>query len=75
MAWAQAGGTLLYSTCSLFDEENDQVIQQFVNAHSDAIVASVQLPYGKATDLGWQMLPTEPLTDGFYYAMLRKAAG
>ena len=69
------GGTLLYSTCSLFDEENDQVIQQFVNAHSDAIVASVQLPYGKATDLGWQMLPTEPLTDGFYYAMLRKAAG
>jgi 16S rRNA (cytosine967-C5)-methyltransferase len=66
------GGTLLYSTCSVFDEENDQVIQKFVSAQSDASVVPLQLPYGKATNSGWQMLPTEPLTDGFYYAIVQK---
>lgn len=68
------GGTLLYSTCSVFDEENDQVIQQFVSANGDAVVIPLQLPYGHATQFGWQMLPTEPLTDGFYYATIRKVA-
>ena len=68
------GGTLLYSTCSVFDEENDQVIQQFVSDNGDAVVIPIQLPYGQATQFGWRMLPTEPLTDGFYYATIRKAA-
>lgn len=67
------GGTLLYSTCSVFDEENDLVIEQFVSKHSDAQVQSLQLPLGAATRFGWQMLPSEPKTDGFYYALIHKA--
>lgn len=67
------GGTLLYSTCSVFDEENDQVIEQFVDEHSEACIHPLQLPFGTATRFGWQMLPSEPNTDGFYYALIQKA--
>ena len=67
------GGTLLYSTCSVFDEENDLVIEQFVREHSDAHIQPLQLPLGAATKFGWQMLPSEPTTDGFYYALIHKA--
>lgn len=67
------GGTLLYSTCSVFDEENDLVIEQFVREHCDAHIQPLQLPLGAATKFGWQMLPSEPTTDGFYYALIHKA--
>ncbi len=67
------GGTLLYSTCSVFEEENDSVIEKFVGEHTEAHVQPLQLPFGAATHFGWQMLPSEPTTDGFFYALIRKA--
>ena len=68
------GCTLLYCTCSMLAEENDQVVEFFLEAHADARTAGVQLPTGKATRHGWQMLPTEPATDGFYLARIDKQA-
>ena len=66
------GGTLLHCTCSMLAEENDQVVESFLEAQADARAAGVQLPTGKATRHGWQMLPTEPATDGFYLARIDK---
>lgn len=66
------GCTLLYCTCSLLAEENDQVVEAFLNANGDAATAPVELPTGGATERGWQMLPSEPATDGFYLALIRK---
>lgn len=66
------GCTLLYCTCSILAEENDQVIESFLEAREDAQVAGVELPTGMATRFGWQMLPTEPATDGFYLARIDK---
>ena len=34
------GGTLVYSTCSVFSEENDQVIQSFLGSTADALVVA-----------------------------------
>ena len=68
------GCTLLYCTCSILAEENDQVVETFLEAHADAGAASVELPTGMATRHGWQMLPTEPATDGFYLARIDKQA-
>jgi 16S rRNA (cytosine967-C5)-methyltransferase len=66
------GGNLLYCTCSLFAEENDQVIAAFLKAADDARASPVTLGSGVARAHGWQLLPTDSRTDGFYYALLSK---
>jgi 16S rRNA (cytosine967-C5)-methyltransferase len=66
------GGNLLYCTCSLFAEENDEVIGAFLKAADDAEARPLSLATGVARAHGWQLLPTDSRTDGFYYALLTK---
>lgn len=66
------GGNLLYCTCSMLAEENDQVVDFLIRANADAQACPIALPTGQATPHGWQMLPTDPATDGFYLALLAK---
>lgn len=61
------GGTMLYVTCSVFDEENRGQIARFCTRHADAL----RLPLDGR--LEQQLLPTAE-HDGFYYALLRKQA-
>jgi len=76
-----AEGTLLYCTCSLFQEENDNVVQQFLSETHDAQAELISAPIGQRTEHGWQVLPgladdanLAASVDGFYYARLRKVA-
>ena len=61
------GGTMLYVTCSVFDEENAGQIARFCARHTDAQRLSIQ---GRPD---FQLLPNGE-HDGFYYALLRKQA-
>lgn len=68
------GGKLLYVTCSVFHEENQQQIAAFLKQHTDA----EQLPlehklkeYGLINQQQGQLLPCAE-HDGFYYALLQK---
>lgn len=65
------GGALLYCTCSIFNAENDAVIEEFLTTHQ-AKKTLLNLPVGQATQYGWQILPGEQGMDGFYYCLLEK---
>lgn len=69
----EPGGTLLYCTCSILAAENDEVIDTVLQEQSDARIAALRLSSGRPTRHGWQLLPTDPDTDGFYYARMTKA--
>ncbi|MCY3541264.1 MAG: 16S rRNA (cytosine(967)-C(5))-methyltransferase RsmB [Gammaproteobacteria bacterium] len=65
-------GILVYSTCSIFIEENDRVITRFLENHQDIVVEPIELPIGRPTAFGWQTLPKAQAYDGFFFARLRK---
>ena len=59
------GGKLLYVTCSVFPQENEEVVQAFITRTERA--RNLPLPDGEPE----QWLP-EPRHDGFYYALIQK---
>ncbi len=67
------GGIFLYATCSIFPEENVNVLKQFMNSHSDAVEEPIQAEWGIACEVGRQILPGMHNMDGFYYARLNKS--
>jgi 16S rRNA (cytosine967-C5)-methyltransferase len=68
------GGTLLYATCSLLPEENEQQIRAFLSRRPDVREHLLDVPWGVPRTAGRQLLPREGGTDGFFYARLEKAA-
>jgi len=71
------GGRLLYVTCSVLAQENEAVIDDFLQQTGDAIEDHM-LPNNNIRDLmhdkrlGFQILPGTEGADGFYFACLEK---
>lgn len=74
-----AGGRLLYVTCSVLADENERVIEAFLAANSDANENRL-LHNNNIRDVmiekscGFQVLPGTSGLDGFYFACLEKTA-
>ena len=66
-------GYLLYATCSILPEENQQQITRFITQHNDARLVPLTVTWGRG-EVGKQILPNELNMDGFYYALLQKVA-
>lgn len=66
------GGRMVYATCSIIAEENEQQIAAFVQSHADCIVVKPDCNWGRFTGHGQQILPGEQGMDGFFYSVLHK---
>ena len=73
--WAllKPGGKLLYATCSVFKDENENQIATFLQQQPDAEEIKINGDWGQARPHGRQILTGEKGMDGFYYALLTKA--
>ncbi len=66
------GGTLLYVTCSIFRDENDNLIEKFLKSTADAICDPIEEKWGHMLQHGNQILPGENNMDGFYFCRMIK---
>ncbi len=73
--WAclKPGGVLLYTTCSLLRQENEQIIKRFLDSSDSAKYEAIAADWGVECKFGRQLLPGTSLgSDGFFYSVLRK---
>jgi len=67
------GGTLLYATCSLLSEENEEQIRAFLRRRDGVRVRPPEGTWGVPRSVGRQILPRQNGPDGFYYSVLEKS--
>lgn len=78
-ALVKPGGRLVYGTCSLLREENEAVVEQFLEAHPDFQLAPAGEWLGEALsesttrDGMLRLYPHRHGTDGFFGAVLRRS--
>ncbi len=67
-------GILVYATCSIMPEENEEQMARFTEEHPDCQFLDAEQAWGHHTGHGWQVLPGENNMDGFFYSQLRKTS-
>ena len=70
--YVKAGGTLVYSTCTIEQAENHYLVQEFLATHPDWSIEPFAHPLtGEMVD-ELQLMPNVDNVDGFYICKLRK---
>jgi len=73
--YLKKGGSLIYSTCTIMPEENEEVIEEFISLHRNFICISPPdtIDSRVIDERGYfQAYPHRHGTDGFFGAVLRK---
>jgi 16S rRNA (cytosine967-C5)-methyltransferase len=72
-------GRLVYATCTLLRQENEEVIEEFLMLHPEFSIVKlnadlplVQSVGGTSTDSFFKLFPNIQKTDGFFCAVLKK---
>jgi 16S rRNA (cytosine967-C5)-methyltransferase len=73
----KAGGRLVYATCSILDEENEEIVKQFLATHSDFELVPMndalnELKIPLQTGDYLRLFPHVHQTDGFFAAILER---
>lgn len=60
-AYVKRGGTLLYSTCTICRDENQDNVEWFLRNHPEFVAEEIR-----------QLLPVAGMQDGFFYARMKR---
>ena len=75
-AYVREGGTLVYSTCSILPEENEQQAEDFLRRHPEfeaaALPETVPEKYTQYRKTGLQLLEYRDGVEGFYVCRFRR---
>jgi 16S rRNA (cytosine967-C5)-methyltransferase len=66
------GGLMVYATCSILKQENEEQIKWFLGQNPNCQVEQIKCSWGRDTGYGVQILPGDYGMDGFFYSVLRK---
>ena len=71
--YVRPGGVLVYSTCTILKQENEGVVEAFLDRHPEFTPERIALPEGCGAEGAMlTLLPCVHDTDGFFIAKLRK---
>lgn len=69
------GGTLVYSTCSMFEQENQAIVDAFLEKHNDFVLAPFKCPITKRKTNGTnQLWPWDADCDAMFTAKMQRKA-
>ena len=74
------GGRIVYMTCSVLKKENENMVEDFCQNHSDMVFVDheklwakkIDAPYPFKTNKYMHFSPLKTNTDGFFFCMLKK---
>ena len=70
------GGRMLYCTCSVFKDENENQISKFLERHADCDEIKLHdVGWGEQRSYGRQILTGSDNMDGFFYGLLTRSGG
>lgn len=76
----KTGGRIIYITCSILDDENEDIIVKFLNKHHDVNILNIKdiwlnkidIPYPHDNEKMLRLSPISTNTDGFFIAIMKK---
>jgi len=70
--YVKVGGVLIYSTCTVFDCENEDIVRQFLERHPEYVAEDFCVGDIRSTDGMLRLSPDIHGTDGFFVSKMRK---
>lgn len=71
-AYVKTGGTLLYSTCTILPEENEQVFDTFLKENHGFVPDDFEIPVGVSCNGKMTLYPQQHDTDGFFIGKMKR---
>lgn len=72
VGYVKVGGVLVYSTCTVLPEENEQNVKKFLSAHPEFEALDFAVGEKKSKNGMLDLAPDKDKTDGFFVAKMRK---